>query len=190
MAQQRVASPRDVSISDVLVPRASTTRMMVRAFAKRCPRCGGGHLFTRWVRMVDRCGRCGYRFDRNDEGFFLGAYMVNLLLTEMVIFVFFIWFIIRENSNPEAPVVAVFCVAMSTAVLLPVFLYPLSRTVWAALHLANDPLELTEIIDAVDALGARREVEGGPAVSAGESDGGRSGGPDTPEGPEANPKHR
>lgn len=190
MAQPGVAPPREVSVSDVLVPRASTTRMLLRAFAKRCPRCGGGHLFTRWMRMTDRCGRCGYRFDRNDEGFFLGAYMVNLLLTEMVIFAFFIWFIIRENNDPDAPILAVFCVALGTVAILPVLLYPLSRTVWAALHLANDPLELTEIVDAIDALDARPEPDGDRTVSPGETEGGWLDDPGTPTGTEADPEHR
>ena len=51
--------------------------MLGRALLKRCPLCGAGKLFTGWFRMKERCPGCGYLFER-EEGFFLGAYVINL----------------------------------------------------------------------------------------------------------------
>ncbi|WP_428332044.1 DUF983 domain-containing protein [Novosphingobium sp.] len=32
---------------------------MKRGFLGKCPRCGGTHLFARFLKPVDRCGLCG-----------------------------------------------------------------------------------------------------------------------------------
>ncbi len=32
---------------------------MRRGFVGKCPRCGGTHLFVRFLKPVDRCGLCG-----------------------------------------------------------------------------------------------------------------------------------
>src|SRR2546421_9669407 len=67
---------------DAAKPKLST--MLARGVRKRCARCGAGHLFSSWFRMRDRCPGCGYRFDRG-TGFFLGAYTLNLLISEMAL---------------------------------------------------------------------------------------------------------
>jgi uncharacterized protein (DUF983 family) len=35
-----------------------------------CPRCGEGHMFRSWLKVTDRCERCGldYRFAAPDDG--------------------------------------------------------------------------------------------------------------------------
>ena len=60
----------------------SPRRMLLRGTAKRCALCGGGRLFSGWVRMAERCPSCGYRFER-EEGFFLGAYVMNLVIARV-----------------------------------------------------------------------------------------------------------
>ena len=62
----------------------SVGRMLSRGAMKRCPACGAGRLFSRWFRMADRCPGCGYQFARQ-EGFFLGAYVVNLVIAQALV---------------------------------------------------------------------------------------------------------
>lgn len=56
-------------------------RMLDRGALRRCAACGGGRLSTGWFRMAPTCPRCGYRFER-EEGFFLGAYVMNLVIAQ------------------------------------------------------------------------------------------------------------
>ena len=39
----------------------------------RCPRCGQGQLFGRWIKVVDRCSACGllYQRDSGDTWMFI-----------------------------------------------------------------------------------------------------------------------
>ncbi|MDQ4132474.1 MAG: DUF983 domain-containing protein [Actinomycetota bacterium] len=128
-------------------PRPSAGRMVARGLAKRCAVCGQGHLFTGWFRMVERCPRCGYRFER-EEGFFLGAYVINLAITEGLLLVLgMIPAIILLASNPDAPLAPIMIAAFAAAVLGPVLFYPWSRTIWVAIDLIIRPLEAREPAD-------------------------------------------
>ena len=46
--------------------------VLLRGLRRRCPHCGNGALFRRWITAFDRCSACGYRFQRNygDTWFF------------------------------------------------------------------------------------------------------------------------
>lgn len=127
--------------------RPSAPRMVARGLAKHCAVCGQGHLFTRWFRMVERCPRCGYRFER-EEGFFLGAYVVNLAITEGLLIVLgMIPAIILLASDPDAPLLPIAVTAFVAAVLGPVVFYPWSRTIWVAIDLIIRPMEAKEPAD-------------------------------------------
>ena len=40
-------------------------RVLWRGVRRRCPHCGRGPLFVRWITLHDRCGVCGLRYLRN-----------------------------------------------------------------------------------------------------------------------------
>lgn len=115
--------------------------MLGRALLRRCPRCGSRGLFTRWFRMVERCPKCRFRFERREEeGSFLGAYVLNLAVTEGALAaVLFGLIIVRANSDGGGPLWPVLLVGGLVAVVLPVAFYPLSRTLWVAVDLAARP---------------------------------------------------
>ena len=115
--------------------------MLGRALLRRCPRCGGRPLFTRWFGMVERCPGCHFRFDRRaEEGAFLGAYVLNLAVTEGALAaVLFGLIIVRANTDAGGPLWPVFLLGGLVAVVLPVAFYPFSRTLWLAIDLAARP---------------------------------------------------
>lgn len=115
--------------------------MLGRALLRRCPRCGGRPLFARWFGMVERCPRCHFRFDRRaEEGAFLGAYVLNLAVTEgSLAAVLFGFIIVRANTDVGGPLWPVFLLGGLVAVVLPVVFYPFSRTLWVAIDLAARP---------------------------------------------------
>ena len=38
---------------------------LMRGLRKRCPRCGVGPLFRKWIRFYERCPECGLLYQRN-----------------------------------------------------------------------------------------------------------------------------
>ena len=98
--------------------------------------------------MAERCPRCGMRFER-EEGFFLGAYVVNFGVTEGLMLLLLIAYVLVQANNPDGvPVLPVVLAAVGAAVLMPLAFYPLSRTIWVAVELVMRPLEIDEEADA------------------------------------------
>ena len=121
--------------------------MVRRGLTKRCPVCGSGHLFDGWFRMKERCPGCGYKFER-EEGFFLGAYTVNLAISEgllLLVAIFPLIFLLGTNRDVSIwPIVAIGLVA---AVAAPLVFYPFSRTIWSAVDLVLRPQDRPEPAD-------------------------------------------
>ena len=121
--------------------------MLGRGLLKRCPICGTGKLFTRWFRMKERCPGCGYRFER-EEGFFLGAYVINLAFAQgMVILLAVVPLILRLANDPDASIVPFIVGGLVGAVVAPMVFYPWSKTVWTAFDLMLRPLAVREPTD-------------------------------------------
>jgi uncharacterized protein (DUF983 family) len=116
-----------------------------RGLRKRCPNCGAKGIFRGWFRMEERCPQCGMKFER-EEGFFAGAVFVNLALAEFALFAFIV--VAFAVTLPDPPTVAIAAGGVVIAVLLPIVMYPYSKSVWAAIHLGMTPLDPDEQADA------------------------------------------
>lgn len=104
--------------------------MLWRGVTRRCARCGSGGLFRRWFTMVERCPGCSYRFER-EEGFFLGAYVINLALGLGTCIAGIVIGFALIRPVPSAGVLAT-----ATAVaagLVPIVAYPFTKTIWTAI---------------------------------------------------------
>ncbi len=123
--------------------------MLGRGLLKRCPICGTGNLFNRWFRMKERCPGCQYLFER-EEGFFLGAYVINLAIAQgMVILLAIVPLIIRLASDPDASIMPFVVGGLIGAVVAPMIFYPWSKTIWTAFDLMLRPQAATEPTDRV-----------------------------------------
>jgi uncharacterized protein (DUF983 family) len=62
----------------------SLTEALWRGFAMRCPNCGEGHLFRRFLKVVDRCSACGevFRYHRADD---FPAYLVIFVVGHILV---------------------------------------------------------------------------------------------------------
>jgi uncharacterized protein (DUF983 family) len=110
--------------------------LLARGFARRCGRCGAGQLFRSWFRLVDRCPRCGYRFDR-EEGFFLGAFVINFAVTTAGLFALVgVMIAMLANGGDNASITPIAIIAVAETIVVPIAFYPFSKTVWAAIDLA------------------------------------------------------
>jgi len=86
--------------------------------------------------MRPRCPACGLRLER-EEGYFLGAMLVNLLVAELLCIAVVALLLVRTWPTPPwqllqwgAPVLAV---------VLPTLLYPFSKACWLAFDLLFQP---------------------------------------------------
>ncbi len=132
---------------DMTTSAPSVGRMLGRGALKRCPACGAGRLFSRWLRMADRCPGCGYQFAR-EEGFFLGAYVMNLAIAQGLVMVLaVIPTIVMLDANPDASLLPVFVGGLLGAVFAPLVFYPYSKTLWVAIELSLRPVDEAEPSD-------------------------------------------
>lgn len=124
------------------------TLLLLRGLLRRCPNCGGGKLFRRFWTMKERCPTCGMRFER-EEGFFLGAYVVNFGLVLILLALFTILGVIV--TLPDPPVLALTIIGMVGSAVVAIGFYPNSRTFWSAIDLMMTPLRDEDFDDGVPA---------------------------------------
>ncbi len=136
-------------------------RRLWRGSLRRCPNCGGGHLFETWFRIRDRCPTCGFSFER-EEGYWLGAMIVNIAVTEALFGLLFVGGMLV--TWPDVPWNGLLIAGLIVNGLTPVVYYPFSKTVWVGLDLAFNPPSASEEADAITAIADRdrREQLPGP----------------------------
>lgn len=156
-----------VGVEDVLQGKATPGTLMRRGVTKRCPRCGGRGIFRGYFRMRPRCPTCGYLFER-EPGFFVGAYLINFAIIEGFLFVLVMAFVFWKSQHPEAGMLVPALLGVSFGVIGPVIFYPYSQSIWSALDLLMTPLEMSEIVDAADAM-AELRAQSGRTAEAGET---------------------
>jgi uncharacterized protein (DUF983 family) len=125
-------------------PPLTLGRLLRRGLARRCPLCGAGGLFRRWFTIVDRCPRCGFRFERV-EGHWLGALGMNTMVSFAAVLVAVVvgFAVSYSDESPTTAIVGI----VATAVVVPLAFYPVSKTLWSAIDLAMRPLEPDDDVD-------------------------------------------
>jgi uncharacterized protein (DUF983 family) len=135
-------------------PRVGPVATVWRGARRRCGRCGGRRIFASYFHLRERCPTCGVRFSR-EEGFLTGVWLVNFAVTEGLMFLLLMGFIlVRAGSSSGGPLWPVLSGAFTFAVLAPVVFYPLAASTWAALDLVLRPLDPDEEADAATWLAA------------------------------------
>jgi uncharacterized protein (DUF983 family) len=114
-----------------------TATLLGRALRLRCPNCGRGKMFTRWVIMRPHCEHCRIRFDRGESDYFIGAYLVNLIVVELLVVLGIVIGMIV--TWPDVPWRTMKFVLIPVAVLSPLVTYPFSKSIWLAVDLTYQP---------------------------------------------------
>lgn len=137
-------------IDDVLGGAAPPWKVLVlRGLFRRCPRCGGDHVFAGRYQLKERCDTCGYRF-RREPGFALGAWFINFMVLQFLLLAEAMVFIVWKSNRPDAALTIPLSLGVATTIAIPLLLYPFAQTIWAGIDLAMTPLELDEIVEAAD----------------------------------------
>lgn len=119
--------------------RVKSGRALGRALVRRCPNCGRRGIFRGYYRLRERCPNCGYHFTAK-EGFFLGVWVVNFAVSEGLMFVVLMSYILALGATGgDVPVLPVLAVALTFAIGAPLVFYPFAASTWAAIELIMDP---------------------------------------------------
>jgi uncharacterized protein (DUF983 family) len=112
-------------------PTVRGTTALVRGARKRCPRCGEPRIWNGWFTAKARCPRCDLRFEE-EEGGFLGAMVLNYTAA------FLVWGVLLTvaliATVPDVPVGPLLAMSVVVLVLVPLWAYPRSKMVWAAIE--------------------------------------------------------
>ena len=109
----------------------------VRALRLRCPNCGGGPIFTSWSRLLPVCPVCGLGLERGEEGYWLGAYFVNLMAVETVFSIWMVGFLLVTWPNPPWELFQITTIILM--VVFPFVFFPFSKTLFLAFDLLVRP---------------------------------------------------
>jgi uncharacterized protein (DUF983 family) len=110
---------------------SGTFRVLIRGLRKRCPRCGYRRIFDGFFALKARCPSCDLRFER-EEGGFLGAIALNYLVA------IGFWLVVLgvgvALTVPVVPVAPLLAMSIGVLTAVPVWFYPRSKTLWAAIE--------------------------------------------------------
>ena len=110
---------------------ASTLRVLLRGLRKRCPRCGERRTFDGFFRLKTRCPVCDLRFE-GEEGGFLGAIAINYGVA--IGFWLVVMVVCVALTVPVIPVAPLIAMSIGILTAVPVWFYPRSKTLWAAIE--------------------------------------------------------
>jgi uncharacterized protein (DUF983 family) len=111
--------------------------LLWRALRLRCPNCGGRPIFESWLRIRQRCAVCGIRLERGEAGYQVGAYMFNIVASELVFALVFLGVLIATWPSP--PWNLLLYGGAVLMVVAPFLFYPFSKTLFLAFDLIFRP---------------------------------------------------
>lgn len=144
--RQRTAAQTD----PVQLQPGRALTLLLRGLLRRCPNCGGGSLFSGWLKMARTCPSCRLVLDRRETDYFMGGYTINFLVSEVLIVLGAAMWIVL--SWPEVPWRAVTWSLVILMVLAPVAFYPVAKTTWLAVDLIFRPVTLGDLDDHGESL--------------------------------------
>src|SRR5687768_11993255 len=114
-------------------------RLLLRALRLRCPHCGGSPMFASWLKLKRACAACGLVYERGEHDYFIGAYLLNLIIAELIVVAVLLMILLA--TWPEVPWRAVPWIIVALTVPGVVLTYPFSRAFWLAIDLLFRPPE-------------------------------------------------
>jgi len=134
--------------------------LFARALRLRCPICGGRPILLGWFSIAPSCPGCGFHLDRDEPGYWLGSYTVNLFLTEGLFAVVFVagMFV----TWPRVPWTALGLLCGGVAVLTPIVIFPWTKLLYLAVDLVFRPVDPDDLEPPVERGFIRRPAPRSP----------------------------
>lgn len=97
---------------------------MLRCLRLRCPACGTSSIIQSPFKVRHHCPSCSVLFQRED-GFFVGAIIVNVLTTEFIILALYLFCLLLIDSAQ-----LILAILFVMALMFPVAFYHHSWSIW------------------------------------------------------------
>jgi uncharacterized protein (DUF983 family) len=107
--------------------RRSIVKTIGRAFRLRCPACGNSSIIQKPFHIKHHCEHCHALFKR-EEGFFVGAILMNVVVSELIILVVCFFALLLLGVDYEDVLKVLFAVA----ILFPILFFHHSWSLWLA----------------------------------------------------------
>jgi uncharacterized protein (DUF983 family) len=122
----------------------SVLRMLCRGLIRRCANCGEpGAFFISWFKTQDHCRGCKLLWQRNTQGFALGALAINFVLTGGALIATLVIGVV--TTYPDLAIFELLVSTVGVTLLVGIFGYPISYTTWLAVDLIMRPVESGEL---------------------------------------------
>jgi uncharacterized protein (DUF983 family) len=105
--------------------RPPTIITLLRCLSLRCPVCGESSIVERPFKIKDHCPVCDALFMR-EEGFFVGAILVNVVTTEAVILIVYLIGLVLLGLDYQLVLTILFI----SALVFPLAFYHHSWSIW------------------------------------------------------------
>ena len=95
-----------------------------------------------WFAIAERCAACGLRFERGhdeEQDYWLGAYTLNFIVTEVLFGIALL--ITLLVTWPDPPWRLLLYGGAVLMVVTPIVFYPISKALWLAIDLAARPAQ-------------------------------------------------
>ncbi len=120
-------------------PRPQVETLIWRGLRLRCPRCGKGKLYRRFLKMHDRCPQCKLRLER-EPGYYLGASYINYGITAISMTAMFLFLRLGMNISTQTIIWPLF----SFCLVFPLLIFRHARALWLAFDCQFDRSVLDE----------------------------------------------
>jgi len=125
----------------------STGKMIRRALLRQCPRCANRSAwFTSWFKQGERCIGCGIKRTRETDGHELGSMTIASVLN--IVLIMAAIGIAVAFTAPDVPVLTLYIVLASAALVFPILTWPMTHTLWMAIDLIFRPMGVDEVAEA------------------------------------------
>jgi uncharacterized protein (DUF983 family) len=101
-----------------------------RALLLRCPRCGARGIRRGLLGFLPACPACGMDLERGESDFFLGAYLVNLVVVELIVAALVV--AVGVATYPRTPWALLEYGGSALVIIAAIICYPFSKTLWLA----------------------------------------------------------
>lgn len=101
-----------------------------RGITNACPRCGSRKTHKNYFSIRPNCLCCSLKFEK-EQGYWTGSLATNMILTGGLVVVSLIVGLVL--TAPDIPAGFLMALILPIAIITPIFIHPITHTVWMAI---------------------------------------------------------
>lgn len=101
-------------------------------------------MLLSWFTIAASCPSCGLHLDRDEPGYWIGSYTINLFVTEAVFALVFLAGLLL--TWPVVPWTGLTVLCGALAIVAPILIFPHSKLLYLAIDLCARPPEPDDLL--------------------------------------------